>query len=108
MVSASEGRIPRVPRCRASPEFFCPAASVDTVTNVDASRFGWVFYQTPTNWEFRVGGGLNGYAAVINGGGSPPIGAWNHVVGLYDGANASLYVNGQLVAGPSAVSGFAP
>jgi hypothetical protein len=86
---------------------FCPAASVDASLNAGNARFGWVLYQTPTTWEFRLGGGLNGYALILDGG-SPLIGAWNHLVGVYDGANASLYVNGQLFSGPTPVGGFAP
>jgi hypothetical protein len=86
-------------------DLFCAAASVAAWPEVEGSRFGWVFYQAAGAWEFRLGGGLGGYAAT-NSGGSPLIGAWNHLVGVYDGANASLYANGQLVAGPTMVSGF--
>jgi pro-kumamolisin-like protein/concanavalin A-like lectin/glucanase superfamily protein/BACON domain-containing protein len=88
-------------------DFFSPAGSVDASLNGGNSRFGWIFYQTPTAWEFRLGGGLNGYALVLDGG-APLIGAWNHLVGVFDGANASLYVNSILFAGPTPVSGFSP
>jgi len=88
-------------------DLLCVAASVDGSQNAGNGRFGWVLYQGPSAWEFRLGEGLNGYAT-INSGGLPLIGAWNHVVGVYDGVSASLYVNGQAVSGPSPVSEFAP
>ncbi len=92
---------------RVVSDLFCPAASVDASQNGGLSRFGWIFYQTPAStWEFRVGG-FNGYV-LTNSSGSAEIGAWNHLVGVYDGANASFYVNGQLVEGPSVATGFSP
>jgi len=77
----------------------CPLTSVDT------NGSGWVFYQNNT-WEFQVGG-LKGYAANLAGG-SVQAFAWHHIVGVYDGTNITLYVNGQPVAGPTAASGFRP
>jgi hypothetical protein len=92
---------------QAFTDVFCPAASVDASLNSGNSRFGWVLYGAATNWEFRLGAGFDGYA-VTNDGGSVAVGEWNHVVGVYDGANALLYVNGQLAGGPIPAPGFAP
>src|SRR5207244_10787522 len=93
---------------QAFSDLCCPAASVDASRNGGIGRSGWVLYQTPTNWEFRLGGGDNGYTVVVDGGAPPLISDWNHVVGVYDGANASLYFNGQLAAGPIPAIGFLP
>jgi hypothetical protein len=37
-----------------------------------------------------------------------PVGTWSYVVALYDGAAISLYVNGELVAGPTADTRLLP
>jgi hypothetical protein len=87
-------------------DLFCPLASIDLTQNSGNSRLGWVFYQNTNNWQFRIGG-LSGYAATLSGG-SVQINSWHHLVGVYDGARASLYVDGALVAGPTAASGFGP
>ncbi len=88
-------------------DLFSPACSLDLSQNGSNSRNGWIFYQAPDNtWQFRVGG-FSGYTATISGG-TAQANVWQHIVGVYDGANASLYVNGQLVAGPISAAGFAP
>lgn len=87
-------------------DFFCPAASLDLNQNGGISRAGWIFYQSSNTWQFRVGG-LSGYTATTDGG-SVQLGVWQHLVGVYDGTSASLYVNGTRVSGPLSASGFAP
>ncbi len=87
-------------------DLFSPAAALDLSQNGGNSRNGWVVYQNGNAWQFRVGG-FNGYAATVNGG-TAQTNVWQQVVGVYDGANASLYVNGARVAGPTAASGFSP
>ncbi len=82
-----------------------------------ANRTGWLVYQqeNPTNasaniWEWRLYTGSGGGIAA-NGtldGGSPSPGLWDHVAMVWDGTNASLYVDGVLTAGPNAVPTFAP
>jgi len=90
-----------------TPDLFCPAASIDLSQNTGASREGWVFYQNSNStWQFRIGG-FSGYSATLTGG-TVSTNSWQHLVGVYDGANASLYVNGALVAGPTTASGFSP
>jgi len=44
----------------------------------------------------------NNPAAVINSPSTPAFGVWHHIVGTYDGANSRLYIDGVLVAGPTA------
>jgi hypothetical protein len=86
-------------------DLFCPACALDASLNNGNSRSGWIFYQAANNtWQFRLGG-LGGYA-VTNSGGTVQAQVWHHLTGVYDGANARLYVNGALAAGPTAVSGF--
>jgi hypothetical protein len=88
-------------------DFFCPVSSIDDTQNGNNSRFGWVFYEASGNqWVFRLGN-LSGYVSVLTGGTVQP-GVWQHVAGVYDGTNGSLYVNGVRVVGPTSASGFAP
>jgi len=88
-------------------DFFCPLSSIDDTEYNGVGREGWVFYEASGNeWSFRAGG-TNGYAAVLTGG-TVQVQAWQFVAGVYDGANASLYVNGAMVAGPTTASGFFP
>ena len=75
----------------------CPYSSVDF-----GNARGWLFYQDLTvgQWSFRVY--RNGANTTITAG-TVTGGQWQHVVGVYDGANMSLYVNGTKVAGPTAL-----
>ena len=63
---------------------------------------GYVLYQS-TSWEFDIGN-YNGYVAKVTAG-SPVVGKWTHVVGVYDSVtnSASLYLDGVLMGtvGPS-------
>ncbi|HEX5591491.1 MAG TPA: LamG domain-containing protein, partial [Candidatus Limnocylindrales bacterium] len=36
---------------------------------------------------------------------APPVGAWHHYVGTYDGTNARIYIDGALAAGPTPLAG---
>ena len=81
-------------------------------TDVNQSRSGWLLYYSPEgsvgigaqSWNFRMGG-LASYAVnIASPGGSAPAESWSHVVCVYDGTNALLYVGGQLAAGPTAVT----
>lgn len=89
-----------------TPDLFSPAAALDLSQNGGSSRDGWVIYQNSNTWQFRVGG-FSGYAATP-GGGTAQTNGWQHVVGVYDGSSASLFVNGQLAAGPTPANGFSP
>jgi hypothetical protein len=87
-------------------DFYSPACSVDSTQNGGNSRFGWVIYQSSTGWKFMLGG-LGGYV-VTDAGGAYQTNVWHHLVGVYDGTNATLYQNGQVIAGPTLANGFAP
>jgi hypothetical protein len=88
-------------------DYFCPVSSIDASQNSGSSRCGWLFYEAPgSQWLFRVGN-QNGYVAAIAGG-TVQTNTWQHVAGVYDGANIILYVNGSPVAGPAPASGYSP
>lgn len=80
--------------------FQCPVSS----QNFSGSgRDGFLFYQNAgASWEFRLGN-AGGYVAVASGS-APTLGSWQHIVGVYDGSSALLYVNGAL-AGSATLSG---
>jgi len=88
-------------------DYFCPVSSVDDTQNGASSRYGWVFYEAAGNqWTFRLGND-SGYVAELVGG-TVAAQAWQHIVGVYDGTYATLYVNGTAVAGPTDATGFEP
>lgn len=74
-------------------DFHCPVAL--TWFGGDGARSGWLFYQNgAAGWIFRTYGTNNtGFTAQ----GDAPVtaGTWYHVVGVYDGTNTTLFVNGQ-------------
>lgn len=41
---------------------------------------------------------------ITSSGGALTVGTWHHIVGTYDGSNMRLYVDGALVAGPTAIA----
>jgi hypothetical protein len=71
------------------------------------NRSGWVFYQRSitTGWNFRMYNGSGSNLGIDISGGSNAQGTWSHVVAVWDGAQARLYVNGALVAGPTTPTG---
>ena len=64
-----------------------------------APRAGWLVYQSGEGWNLRMYN-RNGTATSlsISGGGAPVAGAWYHVVVVFDGTTARLYINGAQVA----------
>ncbi len=86
-------------------KFSCPASATDL------SR-GWLFYQGNASqsdgngWWFRVyksGSRVNAQADMTV---NPD--AWYHIVGVFDGTNASLYVNGASVATTALGGAYVP
>jgi hypothetical protein len=79
----------------APTDLFCPVCSLDATQNGGASREGYLFYidGPSSRWQFRMGG-VNGYGANTAAGGTFTVGAWHHIVGVYDGSKMILYVNG--------------
>ena len=98
---------------------FCTVASINSDPAIALStnsnpRAGWLFYQntkgtnlTVNEWQFRMGN-TDHYLDndAIRGGVVTP-GAWHHIVGTFDGATATLYVNGTAVSS-GAISGYEP
>lgn len=71
-----------------------PVASLFRYTTAPANNAnGWIFYQAMSGWQFRLGSSA-GYQVQLTGTTDPVGGMLYHVVGVFDGANATLYVNG--------------
>ncbi len=68
---------------------------------------GWIFYQTATGWNYRQGDSANNYTININTTNNLDTNTWYHLVAVYDGAKATVYVNGA-EAGTGSSSLFAP
>ncbi|HRT08814.1 MAG TPA: hypothetical protein P5233_10545 [Candidatus Paceibacterota bacterium] len=82
-------------------DLFSPLSSLD----INSGRAGYLFYLNGgSGWQFRLGN-LSGYIATVSGGASST--EWQHIVGVYDGASAYLYVNG-VQYGPVAAPGYQP
>jgi hypothetical protein len=71
-------------------------------------RSGWLIYQVDTGWAFRMYN-ENGTAFSVNlvGGPAPVVGTWSHVVAVYDGTTAYVYVNG-VQAASDTPTGYVP
>jgi hypothetical protein len=77
-------------------------------TNTISGSFSWIVsYGTPGAGQSRFLGinastyYFGGYGDDITASGVPA-NTWINMVGVYDGTNASMYVNGSLVSGPTA------
>jgi hypothetical protein len=62
------------------------------------NRSGWAFFQrdAATGWNFRMYNGAGSAVGVDLTGGVAPLNAYTHVVAVWDGSAAKLYVNGAL------------
>lgn len=89
-------------------DVFSPLANLNSYFT-SANRSGWIFYAGGPGgyWQFRVGGENSYAASPKSANGTATNGAWSHVVGVFDGAAAKLYVNGALAASADAL-GTAP
>jgi hypothetical protein len=65
----------------------------------DGDRSGWVFFQRAagTGWNLRMYDGIADNVGWDLTGGTSTLNEWSHVVAVWDGAAARLFVNGQLV-----------
>lgn len=75
----------------ATVAFFVPVGSMDRPGRTG----GYEFYLQGNypGFEFHTASG-GGYDAIDGDNTAPAAGSWNHVVGVYDGTNIYLYVNG--------------
>lgn len=97
-----------------------PVWSVETLLNfaVNPGSNAAIYDCRPANSGANAAGfmlavDINGHALFITdaanqsqsqiGGSTALSGAWHHMVGTYDGANGRLYVDGSLIAGPTAM-----
>jgi hypothetical protein len=85
----------------------CSPLSFADVNGLGGNADGWLIQETETNWNLTMLAGVGNQTAVNVGGGSVMSGSWQHVVAVYDGTNAYLYVNGQPVAQAPA-AGYVP
>ena len=93
-----------------------PAAATDDVAGpsplfnrvTDGNRSGWVFFQRSptTGWNFRMYDGNASAVGIDLTGGSYQVDFWTHVVAVWNGTNAVLYVNGLLADNTSTGSGI--
>ena len=68
----------------------------------NVNRSGWVFFQRAAGWNFRMYNG-NGTARGWDlTGGTSTLNTWSHVVAVWDGSRAALYVNGTLASSTNA------
>ncbi len=85
--------------------YICPLSAITWGTS---SRRGWLFYENASGqWEFRLGRNSATYIATAIGG-TVQVGVWQHIVGVYDGVNAQLFVNGTSVASVGISAAFVP
>ena len=70
----------------------CPLFNRVTAGN----RSGWAFFQrdAATGWNWRLYNGSGSTVGWNLTGGTATLDAWSHVVGVWDGTTAKLYVNG--------------
>jgi hypothetical protein len=71
------------------------------------NRSGWAFFQRDagTGWNWRLYNGNGSTVGWDLTGGSASLDAWSHVVGVWDGTTAKLYVNGVDTAAPNTGAG---
>jgi hypothetical protein len=69
----------------------------------DGSRSGYLFYVKAGagGWTFRLGG-ENSYTATAASTAAATSNTWTHIVGEFDGTNATLYINGALAGSGTA------
>ena len=67
-----------------------------TVAGGPTAQRGYLFFANNgnTTWQFRVYNGAGSTTITDAGVGTIAANTWYHVVGVYDGANISIYVNG--------------
>ena len=67
------------------------------------NRSGWAFFQrdAATGWNWRMYDGNGSEVGWNLTGGTATLDEWSHVVGVWDGTTATLYVNGADTAAPN-------
>ena len=68
----------------------------------NVNRTGWVFFQRAAGWNFRM---YNGNGTALGWdltGGTSTLNTWSHVVAVWNGSSATLYVNGVLASSTNA------
>lgn len=73
------------------------------------NRSGWLVYQSSGGWNLRMYNQNGGNTvANVTGGSAPVVGTWYHLVVVYDGTNAKIYVNGVAATGTLGSPAFVP
>lgn len=85
-----------------------PLASLFRYTGAPSNNAnGWIFYQANTGWQFRMGSSA-GYLVSLTGATDPVAGNLYHLVAVYNGSNATLYVNGVQEATAALTGAYEP
>lgn len=85
------------------------SACVVSAGHFGSPRAGWLLYNNVGSlWDFRLynQNGANLSLELPSGGTADT--NWHHIVAVFDGVNGTLYVDGALVAGPTAATGYVP
>lgn len=81
-----------------------------TVPGGPTGQFGYLFFANNGNstWQFRVYNGTGATTVTDTSIGAIAANTWYHVVGVYDGANITIYVNGLPTSTTSGTVVYAP
>lgn len=84
-------------------------AAVLSCAQMAGNRSGWLVYQSSGGWNLRMYNQNGGNTvANVTGGSAPVVGTWYHLVVVYDGTNAKIYVNGVAATGTLGTPAFVP
>jgi hypothetical protein len=83
-----------------------PVSSINSYF-LSLNRSGYMFCcNSAGTWNLRIGGGNGFTAEVFANSGHATIGKWQHIVGVFDGTNVTLYVDGQNVGTATPLAGI--
>lgn len=84
-------------------------ACVVSAGHFGSPRSGWLLYNNIGSlWDFRLYNQNGGNLSLELPSGGTADTNWHHIVAVFDGVNGTLYVDGALVAGPTAATGYVP
>lgn len=85
------------------------SACVVSAGHFGSPRSGWLLYNNVGSlWDFRLYNQNGSTLSLELPSGGSADANWHHIVAVFDGVNGTLYVDGALVAGPTAATGYVP